>query len=126
MRDPLTFIQYRNIFNDIVTGLDSANNLNKKLATVTETNAQLVAELNTFRPLLDQVNASFKIDIYADANVNITKTELLPWFAEYLYLYGPPNGVFDGTKLSYIVDRQIQSGLYTLDYYKNTPKYIID
>ncbi len=125
-RNSLTFVQYRNIFNDIVTGIKAVNTLNSKVNTLTSENAQLQSDLNTFRPLLSQLNASFNVNIYTEANVNITQTELLPWYAEYLYLYGPPNGAFDGEKLSSIVDRQVQSGLYTLDDYINTPKYIIN
>lgn len=125
-RNSLTFVQYRNIINDIVTGIKAVNTLNSKVTTLTSENAQLQSDLNTFRPLLSQLNASFNINIYTEANVNITQTELLPWYAEYLYLYGPPNGAFDGEKLSSIVDRQVQSGLYTLDEYINTPKYIIN
>ena len=125
-RNSLTFVQYRNIFNDIVTGIKAVNTLSSKVATLSSENVQLQAELNTFRPLLSQLNASFNVNIYTEANVNITQTELLPWYAEYLYLYGPPSGAFDGEKLSSIVDRQVQAGLYTLDDFINTPKYIIN
>jgi hypothetical protein len=125
-RDSLTFIEYRNIFNGIVTGIKAANTLNGRLSAANAANAQLQAELNTFRPLLSQLNASFNVNIYAEANVNITRTELLPWYAEYLYLYGPPNGPFDSTKLSYIVERQVQAGLYPLEDFLKTPKYIIN
>ena len=56
-------------------------------------------------------------NIYTTANVNIQATELLPWFAEYLFQYGPPSGGFDTTLLAIIVDTQIKKGLYTLDYF---------
>lgn len=127
-RNSLTFIQYRNIFDDVVSGIKSVNTLNDQLAAATASNAQLQAELNTFRPLLSQINASFSVNIYTEANVDIKKTELLPWYAEYLYLYGPPpqNSAFDTDKLSAIVDRQVQAGLYSLDKFLNTPKYIIN
>jgi hypothetical protein len=125
-RNSNTFLQYRNIFDDVVNGITAVNTLNNKLAAANAANAQLQADLNIFRPLLSQVNASFNVNIYAEANVDINRTELLPWYAEYLYLYGPPEGAFDGEKLTAIVDRQVQAGLYPLEYFLNTPKYIIN
>jgi len=126
-RNSFTFIQYRNIFDDIVTGIKAVNTLNAQLALTNASNTQLVTELNTFRPLLKQLNASFNVNIYTEANVSITQTELLPWYSEYLYLYGAPTGgAFDSEKLSSIVDRQVQAGLYSLEYFINTPKYIIN
>jgi len=125
-RNSFTFIQYRNIFNDVVTGIKAVNTLNAQLAATNASNTQLVTELNTFRPLLKQLNASFNVNIYTEANVSITQTELLPWYAEYLYLYGAPTGAFDSEILSSIVDRQVQAGLYSLEYFIKTPKYIIN
>ena len=125
-RNSFTFIQYRNIFDDIVTGIKAVNTLSGQLANLSSENAQLQANLNAFRPLLSQVNASFNVNIYTEANVDIKQSELLPWYAEYLYLYGPTNGAFDNDKLSSIVDRQVQAGLYSLEYFIKTPKYIIN
>ncbi len=110
----------------MVTGIKAVNSLSNQLANLSSVNVQLQSDLNTFRPLLSQLNASFNVNIYAEANVDIKQTELLPWYAEYLYLHGPPNGAFDGDKLSAIVDRQVQAGLYTLDEYINTPRYVIN
>jgi len=126
VRNPLTFLDYRNIFDDVVSGIDVVNNLNTSYKSLQSKIDTLNTELNTFRSIKSQVVTSLNLNIYADATVNITETELLPWYSEYLYLYGPPNGAFDQEKLSYIVDRQIQAGLYTLEYYLSTPKFIIN
>ena len=126
VRNPLTFLEYRNIFADIVSGFDVINNLNSNVTELQTQVTTLNAELNTFRPLKSQINASLNVNIYTETNVNITQSELLPWYSEYLYLYGPPNGAFDQEKLTYIVDRQIQAGLYALEDYINSPKYIIN
>ena len=126
VRNPLTFLEYRNVFADIVSGFGVINNLNSSLTELQSQVSTLNSELNTFRPLKSQINASLNVNIYTETNVNITQSELLPWYSEYLYLYGPPNVAFDQEKLTYIVDRQIQAGLYSLDYYINSPKYIIN
>jgi hypothetical protein len=126
VRNPFTFLEYRNIFADVVSGIDVVNNLNTSYKSLQSKIDTLNTELDTFRSIKSQVVTSLNLNIYADARVNITETELLPWYSEYLYLYGPPNGAFDQEKLSYIVDRQIQAGLYTLEYYLSTPKFIIN
>jgi hypothetical protein len=125
-RDPFNFIEYRNLFTDLVQGIDVVKRLNvSTIQQLKETITTLESERSKFTTLTSLMNASLNVNIYTDVNVNLTATELLPWYAEYLFLYGPPsNGVFDIAKLNAIIDRQILSGLYTIEEYLTSDKYI--
>ena len=125
--DPTTFIKFRNIFTNVVYGLQNAikldssfNQLNQQIAdqkaTITQLENTQLAEYITEQPKMT--------NIYVADNVDIQATELLPWFSEYLFQYGPPNGGFDPNLLSIIVDIQIRKGLYTMEEFLATNKTV--
>ena len=124
--DSTTFVRYRNFFTNVAKGLQNAINLNNDNIRLTTTNASqalTIQELQTV-PLQQYIGTQNMTNIYADATVNIQATELLPWYSEYLFEYGPPSGGFNIGLLAMIVDTQIRKGLYTLEYFLNANKNV--
>ena len=125
--DSTTFNKYRNILVNVVRGLDNAikiNNRDISLNAIIATQAATINALST-KPINTYIGTTGLTNIYTTANVDIQATELLPWFAEYLFLYGPPTGAFDANLLAIIVDIQIKKGLYTMEYFLATKPVIL-
>ena len=125
--DSKTFNSYRQIFINIVQGLNYARMINTQNINLTNTVASQAAEIDILKnkTLEEYIIKQPKMtNIYTEANVDIQSSELLPWFSEYLFLYGPPTGAFDPNLLAIIVDTQIRKGLYTLDYFLSSNKII--
>jgi len=125
--DPNTFNKYRNLFVNVMYGLQNAKILNSEFTALQTQLADLKAENNALKtkPIDTYIGATGLTNIYTTANVNIKATELLPWFAEYLFLYGPPSGAFDPNLLAIIVDTQIRKGMYTMEYFLATKPIIL-
>jgi len=125
--DSTTFNKYRNILVNVVRGLENAIKINKNDTALKNTIAAQAATINALstKPINTYIGTTGLTNIYTTANVDIQATELLPWFAEYLFLYGPPSGAFDANLLAIIVDTQIKKGLYTMEYFLDTKPYIL-
>jgi hypothetical protein len=122
--DPTMFNRYRQIFINIVQGLDNAIVVNTKLNETVKEQAKEIDMLKNM-PLEDYIIKQPKMtNLYTETNVDIQSSELLPWFSEYLFQYGPPTGAFDPNLLAVIVDTQIKKGLYTVDYFLSSEKIV--
>ena len=122
--EPTIFNRYRQIFINIAQGLDNAILVNKELTEKVKEQAKQIDILKNM-PLEDYIMTQPKMtNLYTETNVNIQSSELLPWFSEYLFQYGPPNGAFDPNLLAVIVDTQIRKGLYTIEDFLSSDKII--
>ena len=124
--DSTTFVKYRNLFSNVLRGLQNGINLNNDNIRLTNANASQAATIQDLQtvPLQQYIGTQNMTNIYADATVNIQATELLPWYSEYLFQYGPPSGGFNTGLLAMIVDTQIRKGLYTIEYFLTANKNV--
>ena len=120
------FPSFRTSMYDIITGLELAIQMNLSINTLTTENVRLSTfehNVNTNSTFITQYINSKNLEIlpFDVATIYDQDIMLQPWYAEYLFQYGPPsNGVFITEKLVDIVNGLISNGVITMNDFINS------
>ena len=116
----VVFSKYRTAMYDIITGLEAAIQIDARINSITEqfnVAASFENSIKTNAAFLTQYINSKNLEVLPFDVSTIYDQEIMlhPWYAEYLFKYGPPsNGTFDTILLVEIVNDLISTGVITM------------
>lgn len=118
--DKLTFDNYRSLATNLTGTVQQAISEYYKIKTLQAENIELKTYkeiLENREKLIDYINTIQKTSYLFSAEATYTNNlEIKLWYQVYLERYGPPgDGIFDGEKLSAIIEELIIKGLITED-----------